>query len=70
MIDEQPATVPDPIPPDVLNVRDKCDRLIRNLVVHTAQDLFMILDIAGGAEMSVPMTAVAPSGDVALRSGP
>src|SRR5688500_8159897 len=51
-------------PPDVLTVRNRCDGVIRTLRVETAQDLFMMFDIAAGVELSLPTTAVAPFADL------
>jgi hypothetical protein len=51
-------------PSDVLTVRNQCDTAIRSLRVDTAQDLFIVLDVAPGAELSLPTTAVAPSADL------
>jgi hypothetical protein len=51
-------------PPDILTVQNECQGLIRSLRVDTAQDMFVILDIAPGRPLSVPMTAQSPSGDL------
>jgi hypothetical protein len=43
--------------PDVLHIRSVATRSFRSIRIETARDMFMVLDLVAGAEITFPMTS-------------
>jgi hypothetical protein len=61
-------------PPETLYVRNLSGRVFRSIRIETSRDMFFVLDLAPGAEVTLPMTAPRDAWpnwfDVVVDSGP